>query len=120
VNPYTLGRVVFDCHDAGAIHLRCRWCGARERFLGTPTDAPEYWPDKVSAAGVVAWIIEHVKACPRKALPACPVCYGTGMVEADPPSCTCGTSQPGYPHERYCGAEPCPRGCPVQAEETHA
>jgi len=43
--------------------------------------------------------------------PACPECDGTGMVWVD--TCTCGGyGEPYYQHERYCGAEQCPNGCP--------
>lgn len=42
----------------------------------------------------------------------CPECGGKGYVEG--PGCNCGTGPAGYygMHERYCGLEPCPRGCP--------
>lgn len=48
--------------------------------------------------------------------PTCPECDGTGMVWAE--RCTCGTGPSGYygMHERYCGAEPCPAGCPFKPE----
>ena len=45
------------------------------------------------------------------ACPVCPECEDTGMVWVD--TCTCGSGRE-FPHERYCGAEPCPNGCPVK------
>jgi hypothetical protein len=50
----------------------------------------------------------------RPAPSACPECSGTGMVWTD--GCTCGVGPGGYygMHERHCGAEPCPSGCPVR------
>ena len=46
------------------------------------------------------------------AKPACPECGGSGYVEG--PGCNCGVGPSGYygMHERYCGLEPCPNGCP--------
>ena len=47
----------------------------------------------------------------------CIECKGTGMTDGDG-SCNCGSPADisvGYSHERYCGAEPCPAGCPVPA-----
>ena len=41
----------------------------------------------------------------------CTLCEDTGMVWVD--ACTCGSGRE-FPHERYCGAEPCPNGCPVR------
>ena len=42
---------------------------------------------------------------------ACPECEDTGMVWVE--RCTCGGyGEPYYQHERYCGAEQCPNGCP--------
>ena len=45
----------------------------------------------------------------------CPECDGNGYVEG--PGCNCGVGPAGYygMHERYCGLEPCPRGCPFVA-----
>ena len=40
---------------------------------------------------------------------ACAECDGTGMVWVE--TCTCGSGRE-FPHERYCGAEQCPNGCP--------
>jgi hypothetical protein len=42
----------------------------------------------------------------------CPECGGKGYTEG--PGCNCGVGPSGYygMHERYCGLEPCPRGCP--------
>jgi len=47
--------------------------------------------------------------------PKCPECEDTGMVWTD--GCNCGVGPHGYcgMHERHCGAEPCPAGCPVTA-----
>jgi hypothetical protein len=39
----------------------------------------------------------------------CTGCDGTGMVWVE--TCTCGSGMD-FPHERYCGAEQCPNGCP--------
>ena len=46
---------------------------------------------------------------------ACPECHGNGWTEA--PGCNCGAGPQGYygMHERHCGLEPCPRGCPFVA-----
>jgi hypothetical protein len=46
--------------------------------------------------------------------PKCAECNGTGEVWTDPHECTCGTGPQGYYgiHERGCGSEPCPSGCP--------
>jgi hypothetical protein len=48
--------------------------------------------------------------------PACPECEDTGMVWSD--GCNCGVGPHGYygMHERHCGAEPCPNGCPVKPD----
>lgn len=49
----------------------------------------------------------------------CAECKGTGMADGDG-SCNCGSpadSSASYAHERYCGTEPCPAGCPVPAED---
>ena len=45
----------------------------------------------------------------------CPACDGSGYVEG--PGCNCGVGPAGYygMHERYCGLEPCPLGCPFVA-----
>ena len=45
----------------------------------------------------------------------CPACGGNGYVEG--PRCNCGVGPAGYygMHERHCGLEPCPRGCPFVA-----
>jgi hypothetical protein len=50
--------------------------------------------------------------------PACPECEDTGMVWSD--GCNCGVGPHGYygMHERHCGAEPCPNGCPVKPRDT--
>ena len=42
----------------------------------------------------------------------CPECDGNGYVEG--PACNCGVGPAGYygMHERHCGLEPCPLGCP--------
>lgn len=44
--------------------------------------------------------------------PQCPECEDTCAIWFD--TCTCGSGGE-FPHERYCGAEPCPRGCPFVA-----
>jgi len=46
---------------------------------------------------------------------SCPACGGNGYVEG--PGCNCGVGPAGYygMHERYCGLEPCPLGCPFVA-----
>ena len=43
---------------------------------------------------------------------ACPECHGKGAIERN--ACTCGAGPGSYlgMHERYCGLEPCPAGCP--------
>ena len=43
---------------------------------------------------------------------ACPECGGNGYIEGS--GCNCGVGPAGYygMHERHCGLEPCPRGCP--------
>jgi hypothetical protein len=59
-------------------------------------------------------------ACPDPAHDGqpCPVCAGRGWLESD--HCNCGTGPSGYygMHERHCGLEPCPRGCPFVPPET--
>jgi hypothetical protein len=56
-------------------------------------------------------------ACPDPAHDGqrCPECGGNGYIESD--RCNCGTGPSGYygMHERHCGLEPCPRGCPFIA-----
>ena len=56
-------------------------------------------------------------ACPERVHDGqpCPACGGNGYVEG--PRCNCGVGPAGYygMHERYCGMEPCPRGCPFVA-----
>lgn len=41
----------------------------------------------------------------------CRECLGSGLIPVD--GCTCGDGLPPYGHERGCGYEPCPAGCPV-------
>lgn len=51
----------------------------------------------------------------RDASPVCPKCDDTGMVWVE--RCTCGGyGEPYYQHERHCGAEQCPNGCPFNPE----
>ena len=60
-----------------------------------------------------AWFLDAL----REITGTCAECKGTGMVDGDG-SCNCGSPADisvGYSHERYCGAEPCPAGCPVPA-----
>jgi hypothetical protein len=44
--------------------------------------------------------------------PGCPHCHGLGYTEG--PGCNCGAGPGGHfgAHERYCGLEQCPAGCP--------
>jgi hypothetical protein len=42
---------------------------------------------------------------------ACPECYGNGWIEAGRCNCVGPSGYYGM-HERHCGLEPCPRGCP--------
>jgi hypothetical protein len=46
---------------------------------------------------------------PKTPTPVCVECDGTGAVWVD--ACTCGSGRE-FPHERYCGTEQCPNGCP--------
>ncbi len=47
---------------------------------------------------------------------SCPECDGKGYTEG--PGCNCGGyGEPYYQHERYCGLEPCPAGCPFVPPE---
>lgn len=59
----------------------------------------------------------YESACPGPAHDGqpCPTCSGRGWIESD--HCNCGTGPSGYygMHERHCGLEPCPRGCPFVA-----
>ena len=56
-------------------------------------------------------------ACPERIHDGqpCPQCGGRGYVEG--PRCNCGVGPAGYygMHERHCGMEPCPLGCPFVA-----
>lgn len=73
--------------------------------------AKEGWqvfqPDGVTASFAVTLCPAHKTDCPE--------CQDTGLTWPEEDRCTCGTGPSGYygMHERYCGAEPCPRGCPV-------
>ena len=59
----------------------------------------------------------YESACPERVHDGqpCLICSGRGWTEID--HCTCGTGPSGYygMHERHCGLEPCPRGCPFVA-----
>jgi len=57
------------------------------------------------------WVENETAAALKHDLPrpACSTCDDTGMVWIE--TCTCGSGIE-FPHERYCGAEQCPNGCP--------
>lgn len=59
----------------------------------------------------------YESACPERIHDGkpCPICSDRGWIESD--HCNCGTGPSGYygMHERHCGLEPCPRGCPFVA-----
>lgn len=90
------------------------WSGHNERCTGCPCKMPtlvgegarpQHWPlrSRPPLRAADQWSVVQS---------SCPECNGWGWIESD--RCTCGTGPSGYygMHERHCGLEPCPAGCP--------
>lgn len=108
IGPQLFPRVIADHDELGYPLLAhdCPFCGATALIISEWNAVEcltcswrEFGPDSPRASD---------------ALPVCPECNDTGMVWTD--GCNCGVGPHGYygMHERHCGAEPCPAGCPVK------
>jgi hypothetical protein len=108
--PALFPRVVIDRDEKGFPCLAhdCPFCGATALIVNEWNAVEcltcswrEFGPDSPRAAD---------------AFQVCPECGDTGMVWTD--GCNCGVGPHGYygMHERHCGAEPCPNGCPVMSD----